>query len=136
MQVDERCPFCIVFLVDGNVIAIAFEDAFGRSVDLNPGVACHNIVFAKLWLVHHDTQLVVQGAAACWNFNEQIMVAVTYIGNFDIVSAEFLRDFFTIVDAVLDESAAFDFPAVVDAATGGEACCNSCNPDESCCESC
>jgi hypothetical protein len=54
------------------------------------------------------------------------MVLVADVGNFYIVPVQFLRDFFTVVDAVLDKSAAFDFPTVVNAAACGNACCDKC----------
>ncbi len=50
------------------------------------------------------------------------MVIVPDIGDFDVVSLQFLRDFLTAIDAVLEVTAALDFPAVVDAAASGQAC--------------
>ena len=47
---------------------------------------------------------------------------VAYVGDFHIVPVEFLLDFIFVIDTVFEEPAALDFPAVVDAATGGETC--------------
>jgi hypothetical protein len=49
------------------------------------------------------------------------MVPVAYIRNFNILSVEFLLDFVFVIDTVFKEPAALDFPAIVDAATGGNA---------------
>ena len=59
MQVYGRCPLCVVFLVDIHVIAVALDICFGRTVDLNPGVAWYYAVFAKSGVVYHNAQLVV-----------------------------------------------------------------------------
>ena len=136
MQVDGRCPLGFIFLVYADVVAVACEARSGSAFDLNPGVVFYDVVFAEFGLVHHDLQLVMAFAAPHGDLDEQVMVLVSDIRDFNIVSAEFLRNFVLPVDAVLEESAAFDFPAVVDAATGGKACGNPCNPDESCCELC
>ena len=47
---------------------------------------------------------------------------VAYVGDFHVVPVEFLLDFVFVIDTVFEEPAALDFPAVVDAATGGETC--------------
>ena len=47
------------------------------------------------------------------------MVLVAYKRNLDIVPFEFLIYFGTVIDAVLDKSTTFDFPAVVDPAASG-----------------
>ena len=122
MQVYGRCPLCVIFLVDIHVIAIALDICFGRTVDLNPGVARYYAVFSKSGVVYHNAQLVVTRTSLCGNRYEQIMVLVAYKRNLDIVPFEFLIYFGTVIDAVLDKSATFDFPAVVDAATGRKAC--------------
>jgi len=127
MQIDVRRPFDLVLLVNGNVVVVALEEGFGGAFDLNPRVTWNDIVFAELGVVDHDAQAVFTDALFHRDFDKQIMVAVANVGNFNIVSAQFLCDFLAIVDAVLDKTAAFDFPAVIDAATGGKACCDERN---------
>lgn len=68
MQVDGRRPFGIVFLVNRNVIAVAFEERLGGTLDLNPCVARNDAVFAELWLVDHNAELVLALAAFHRNF--------------------------------------------------------------------
>ena len=119
MQVDVCCPFRVVFLVYRHVIVVAGEKRLGSTVDLDPGVALNGRILGELGLVHHDAQLMIVFAALGRERYQQVMVAIAYERDFHIVSFEFLRDFFAVVDAVLDESAAFDFPAVVDAAACG-----------------
>ena len=134
MNVDSRCPLGVVFLVDIHVVVFAFDQCFGRSFDLNPCLAWDDVVFAELGVIYHDLQLVSAFAAIYGNFYLQVMVLVSDVGNFYIVPVQLLRDFFAIVDAVLEESSALDLPAVVNAATGGkayaenrtqDACCNN-----------
>ena len=50
------------------------------------------------------------------------MVIVPDEWNFDVVALQFLRDFLTAIDAVLEVSASLDFPAVIDAAACSKAC--------------
>ena len=122
LQIERRRPLGIVFLVYCGVIVVADKDRFGGCLDLEPGVACHDCIFTELGLVDHDVHLVLAFAAFNRNFNQQVMVIVPDIGNFDVVSLQFLRDFLTAIDAVLEVTAALDFPAVVDAAASGQAC--------------
>ncbi len=122
MQVDGRGPLGVVFLVYGNVVAVAYDERLRRPFDLYPCLVGDDVVLAELGTVHHNAQLVLALAAFCRNLDEQVVVAVPDVGDFDIGTVQFLRDFFAAVDAVLDESAAFDFPAVVDSATGGKVC--------------
>lgn len=127
MQIDCRRPLGFIFLVYADVVAVACEARSGSAFDLNPSVVFYDVVFAEFGLVHHDLQLVMAFAAPHGNLDEQVMVLVSDVRDFDIVSAEFLRNFVLPVDAVFKESAAFDFPAVVDAATGSKACGNEWN---------
>ncbi len=122
LQIKCRRPLGIVFLVYCGVIVVADKDRFGGCLELEPGVACHDCVFTELGFVDHDIHLVLAFAAFYGYFNEQVMVIVPDIGDFDVVSLQFLRDFLTAIDAVLEVTAAFDFPAVVDAAASGQAC--------------
>ena len=68
MQVDGRCPFGIVFLINRDVVAVAFEERLGGALDLNPCVAWNDAVFAKLWLVDHNAELVLALAAVHRDF--------------------------------------------------------------------
>ena len=52
------------------------------------------------------------------------MVSVANKRNFHIIFAELLRDFVFVINAVLEESAAFDFPTVVNATARGKASCD------------
>ena len=136
MQIDGRRPFDVVFLVNRHVVAISLEECFGGAFDLNPRVARDDVVFAEPGLVYHETELVFAFAAVYRYFNEQVMVAVAYKGDFDIVFVEFLRNFVFVVDAILEESTALDFPTVVDAAASGEACGTYEDSGENRCEEC
>ena len=104
MQMDIGRPFCIVLLVDVDVVAVPFDKCFGGSLDLNPRVCWDDIVVAELWVVYKNTQLVLAFTTFHWNSYLKVVVVIPDEWNFDIVSAEFL------------------FPAVVDAAACGEVC--------------
>ena len=119
MQVYGGSPLRIVFLVDIHVIAVALDVRFGRTFNLDPCVAWNDAVFAKSGVIHHDAQLIFARTASRRNRYEQVVLVVADIGDFHIVSFEILLDFGTVVDPVLDESAALDFPAVVDPAASG-----------------
>ena len=137
LQIECRRPLGIVFLVYCGVIVVADKERFGGCLDLKPGVACHDCIFTELGLVDHDVHLVLAFAAFNRNFNQQVMVTVPNVGNFDVISLQFLRDFLTAIDAVLEVTAAFDFPAVVDAAASGQACyCCAKNDGGGSCEEC
>jgi len=125
VQVDECRPLGIVFLVNRNVVAVAYEVRLGRSFDLNPGVRAYGRILAELGFVHHDADLVSACAAFHRNLDQEVMVTVADEGNFDVVAVEFLRNFVLPVDGVLEKAATFDFPAVINAATGAKACCTN-----------
>ena len=135
MQIEGGRPLGVVFLVYGYVIVAASEESFGGCLDLHPCVIGDNRVFAEFWLADHDIQLVIACTAFHGNFDEQVMVAVPDEGNFDVVSLQFLCDFFAVIDVVLEVTAAFDFPTVVDAAASGQAS-NDTRDEKSRCELC
>ena len=122
MQMDVGRPFCIVLLVDVDVVAVPLNKRFGGALDLNPCICRDDIVVAELWIVYKNAQLVLAFTAFHWNSYLKVVVVIPDEWNFDIVSAEFLLDLVFTVDGVFEEPAAFDFPAVVDAAACGEAC--------------
>ncbi len=122
MQMDVGRPFCVVFLIDMNVVAVPLNKRFGGALDLNPCICRDDIVVAELWIVYKNAQLVLAIATFHWDSYLKVVVVIPDEWNFDIVSAEFLLDLVFAVDGVFEEPAAFDFPAVVDAAACGEAC--------------
>ncbi len=129
MDVDGRCPLGVVFLVDIHVVVFTFYKRFGRAIDLNPCLAWDDVVFAELGVIYHNLQLVLAFATVYRNFYLQVMVLVSDVGYFDVVPVQFLHDFFAVVDAVLEETASLDLPAIVDAATSGKVCAEHCAQD-------
>ena len=128
---DIGRPFCIVLLVDVDVVAVPFDKRFGGALDLNPRVCWDDIVVAELWIVYKNAQLVLAIATFHWDSYLKVVVIVPDEWNFNIVSAEFLLYLVFAVYGVFEEPAAFDFPAVVDAAACGEVCGDT-RDDDSC----
>lgn len=135
LQMECRRPLGIVFLVYCGVIVVADKECSRRCLDLEPGVACDDCVFSELGGVDHDVHLVFAFTVFYGYFNEQVMVVVPDIGDFHVVTLQFLCDFFTVIDTVLEVTAALDFPVVVDAATGSQAS-NDSRDEKSRCELC
>ena len=122
MQVYGGCPLGVVFLVDVDVVAVARNHGLGGSVELNPGVGGDDVVHTQFWIVDHDGERFSAFTALHRNSYLQVMVPIAYIGDFHVFAVEFLLEFVFAIDAVFEEPAALDFPAVVDAATGAKAC--------------
>ena len=121
LQVHVGGPLDVVFLVDRNVVAVALEVCYGRSLLFYVGVVVHNGVLAELRLVYHDVDEAAAFAIFYGNLDKKVMVAVPYKWNFHVFPFQLLLDFFFSVDGVLEESAALDFPAGVDPPTGAKA---------------
>ena len=138
LQIERRRPLGIVFLVYCGVIVVADKECSRRCLDLEPGVVCDDCVFSELGLVDHDVHLVFAFTVFYGYFNEQVMVVVPDIGDFHVVTLQFLCDFLTVIDTVLEVTAALDFPAVVDAATGSQASNDTRDEKKRCelCENC
>ena len=123
LQVDKGCPFGIVLLVKGNVIAVTLDGGDGACRCLEPSVAGDDGILAELGLVDHDAELLAAFVAFCRELDQDVMVPIADERDFYIVPFEFLRDFGFAIDGILEESAALDFPAVVDAAARAKASC-------------
>ena len=126
MQVYVGCPLGVVFLVDVDVVAVARNHGFWSAIELDPGVSRDDVVHPEFWIVDHDGECFPAFAALHRNPYLQVMVPIAYIGDFHIFAVELLLDFVFAIDAVFEEPAALDFPAVVDAATGAKACGKAC----------
>ena len=126
MQVYGGCPLGVVFLVDVDVVAVARNHGLRGSVELNPGVGGDDVVHTQFWIIDHDGERFSAFTALHRNSYLQVMVPIAYIGDFHVFAVEFLLEFVFAIDAVFEEPAALDFPAVVDAATGAKACDAAC----------
>ena len=129
MDVYGRGPLGVVFLVYIHVVVFTFYKRFWGAVNLNPCLAWDDVVLAELGVIYHNLQLVSAFAAVYGNFYLQVMVLVSDVGDFYVLPTELLSNFFAVIDAVLEETAALDLPAVVNAATSGKACAEHCAQD-------